>query len=210
MTKAKTTLVVTLAVAAAFSYRLAAQSASRFIQPDPIDFEEHAGWTSMFDGSTLKGWDGSSDVWHVENGAITGESSPEKPAGTTYVVWQGGELKNFELKAEVKLEGTGANSGIQYRSARTTQTQGDRFQIHDSQNGISRATRRISITPTATAGSYMSKARRVELSPGAGRWSGQSKVKSRGYWARWVIRMCSRASSKLAIGTKCRWSRAAT
>jgi len=133
ITKSKTVLVVTLAVAAAWSYRLAAQQAapqapksggSRFIQPDPIDFNDHAGWTSMFDGSTLKGWDGSSDVWRVENGAITAESSPEKPAGTTYVIWQGGELKNFELKAEVKLEGSGANSGIQYRSARTTRTQG--------------------------------------------------------------------------------------
>jgi len=131
--KTRTALVVILAVAAAWSYRLAAQQAappapksggSRFIQPDPIDFNDHAGWTSMFDGSTLKGWDGSGDVWRVENGAITGESSPEKPAGTTYVIWQGGEFKNFELKAEVKLEGSGANSGIQYRSTRTTQTQG--------------------------------------------------------------------------------------
>jgi len=133
ITKTKTVLVATLAFAAVWSYRLAAQQAaspaprssgSRFTQPDPIDFEDRAGWTSMFDGSTLKGWDGSSEVWHVENGAITGESSPEKPSGTTYVIWQGGEPRNFELKAEIKLEGGGANSGIQYRSARATQPQG--------------------------------------------------------------------------------------
>jgi hypothetical protein len=133
ITKTKTALVVTLAVAAASSYRLAAQQAappaprsggSRFTQPEPIDFEDHAGWTSMFDGSTLKGWDGSSEVWRVENGAITGVSTPEKPSGTTYVIWQGGEPKNFELKAEGKLEGGGANSGIQYRSARAMQPQG--------------------------------------------------------------------------------------
>jgi 3-keto-disaccharide hydrolase len=96
----------------------------RFTQPEPIDFDNHSGWTSMFDGSTLKGWDGSSVVWRVENGAIVGESKPEKPAGTTYIIWEGGEPKNFELKTEVKLEGAGANSGIQYRSARTTQVQG--------------------------------------------------------------------------------------
>jgi len=47
-----------------------------------------------------------------------GESSPDKPAGTTYVIWQGGEPRDFELKAEIKLEGNNANSGIQYRSAR--------------------------------------------------------------------------------------------
>jgi len=124
-TKTKTAFAVALAVWAVWSYRLAAQpGGSRFTQPDPIDFEDHAGWTSMFDGSTLKGWDGSSEVWRVENGAITGESKPEKPSGTTYVIWLGGEPKNFELKAEIKLEGEGANSGIQYRSSRATQPQG--------------------------------------------------------------------------------------
>lgn len=91
---------------------------SGFTQPEPIDFEDHAGWQSIFDGATLKNWDGSTDVWRVENGAIVGESSPEKPAGTTYVIWQGGEPKNFELKAEIKLDGEGTNSGIQYRSSR--------------------------------------------------------------------------------------------
>ena len=96
---------------------------TRFSQPDPIDFDDHAGWQSMFDGATLKGWDGSSDVWRVESGAIVGESSPEKPAGTTYIIWQGGEPKNFELKAEIKLEGNTANSGIQYRSARVAPAQ---------------------------------------------------------------------------------------
>lgn len=96
---------------------------TRFSQPDPIDFDDHAGWQSMFDGATLKGWDGSPDVWRVEGGAIVGESSPEKPAGTTYIIWQGGEPKNFELKAEIKLEGSNANSGIQYRSARVSPAQ---------------------------------------------------------------------------------------
>jgi hypothetical protein len=96
---------------------------SRFTQPDPIAFDDHAGWTSLFDGSTLNGWDGSPDVWRVENGAIVGESSPQHPSGTTYVLWTGGEPKDFELKAEVKLEGANANSGIQYRSARVAASQ---------------------------------------------------------------------------------------
>ena len=26
-----------------------------FSQPDPIDFNDHEGWTSLFDGTTLKG-----------------------------------------------------------------------------------------------------------------------------------------------------------
>jgi len=95
----------------------------RFTQPDPIDFNDHAGWQSMFDGSTLKDWDGSPEVWRVEDGGIVGESTTEKPAGTTYIIWRGGSPKDFELKVEIKLEGNSANSGIQYRSSHAEASQ---------------------------------------------------------------------------------------
>jgi hypothetical protein len=87
-----------------------------FVQPEPIDFNDHEGWTQIFDGKTLTNWDGDADVWHVEDGAIVGESSPEHPSGTTNILWRGGEPANFELKLEMKLEGSGANGGVQYRS----------------------------------------------------------------------------------------------
>jgi hypothetical protein len=84
-----------------------------FRQPDPIDFQEHEGWTSLFDGKTLNGWSGDNN-WKVEDGAITIESSCERPTGTVYLVWQGGEAADFELKLEMK--GTGnINGGVQYR-----------------------------------------------------------------------------------------------
>jgi hypothetical protein len=88
-----------------------------FSQPDPINFDDHTGWTQIFDGKTLNGWDGPTDIWHVEDGAIVGVSTPEHPAGSTNIIWRGGEPANFELKLEIKLEGTGANGGIQYRSS---------------------------------------------------------------------------------------------
>jgi 3-keto-disaccharide hydrolase len=87
-----------------------------FTQPDPIDFSDTTGWKSMFDGETLKGWDGNTGIWHVENGAIVAESTCEKPTGTTYLIWQGGQPGDFEIKAELRGEGAGINSGIQYRS----------------------------------------------------------------------------------------------
>jgi hypothetical protein len=90
--------------------------AFHFVQPEPINFDDHEGWTQIFDGKTLKDWDGDTDVWHVEDGAIVGESSPEHPSGTTNIIWRGGEPANFELKLEMKLEGNGANGGVQYRS----------------------------------------------------------------------------------------------
>jgi hypothetical protein len=59
-----------------------------FRQPDPYDFDEHEGWTSLFDGKTLNGWSGDSN-WKVEDGAIVVEPSCEHPTGTIYLVWQG-------------------------------------------------------------------------------------------------------------------------
>jgi 3-keto-disaccharide hydrolase len=90
--------------------------AFHFVQPEPINFDDHVGWTQIFDGKTMNGWDGDAEVWHVEDGAIVGESSPERPSGTTNIIWRGGEPANFELKLEMKLEGNGANGGVQYRS----------------------------------------------------------------------------------------------
>ena len=37
---------------------------------DADRFQRSRGMGSMFDGATLKGWDGPTDLWHVENGAI--------------------------------------------------------------------------------------------------------------------------------------------
>ncbi len=90
---------------------------SGFTQPEPIAFNDHRGWTSMFDGSTLHGWDGDKAYWRVEDGAITVESTCEKPTGTIYLIWQGGEPGDFEMKLEMRGEGANVNSGVQYRSA---------------------------------------------------------------------------------------------
>jgi hypothetical protein len=85
-----------------------------FTHPEPVDFANHEGWTSLWDGQTLKGWSGDSN-WKVENGNILIESTCEKPTGTIYLVWQGGEPSDFELKLEMKGDGN-INGGIQYRS----------------------------------------------------------------------------------------------
>ena len=98
---------------------------SRYVDPTPIDFDDHVGWQQMFDGSTLKGWDGPTDLWHVENGAIVVRSKAEPPTGPTYLIWQGGEPKDFELKFELKLDGAGANSGVQFRAVRLGEVAGN-------------------------------------------------------------------------------------
>jgi len=95
-----------------------------FTQPEPIAFDDHDGWKSIFNGTSIKDWDGNPEFWRLEGGAIVGESTREKPSGTTYIIWKSGTVGNFELKAEMKLEGAGLNSGIQYRSTVVPQPQG--------------------------------------------------------------------------------------
>src|SRR5437762_12709263 len=46
-----------------------------FSQPDPIDFSDNTAWKPMFDGESLKGWDGNTQIWRVENGAIVTEAT---------------------------------------------------------------------------------------------------------------------------------------
>ena len=71
---------------------------------------------SLFNGEDLSGWDGNPELWTVENGAITGKTKgPEHLKNNEFLIWKGGEVKNFELKATVKVTGEN-NSGIQYRS----------------------------------------------------------------------------------------------
>jgi hypothetical protein len=88
-----------------------------FTHPEPIAFEDHAGWQSIFDG-TLKNWDGDTTVWRVENNELIAEGTPQKPLPNpqTHLIWRGGRVKDFELKLEARLDGPGTNSGIQYRS----------------------------------------------------------------------------------------------
>ena len=86
-----------------------------FTQPDPLNFAAHEGYIPLFDGVSLKGWDGNPKFWRAEGGAIVGESTPQNPSGNTYLVYRDVEAKDFTLKFEIKVEGSGG-SGFQYRS----------------------------------------------------------------------------------------------
>ena len=75
-----------------------------------------AGFTPIFNGKDLTGWDGKPGWWKVEDGALTAESTPEKPCKEcNYLIWRGGQPADFELMADFRLSGAG-NSGIQLRS----------------------------------------------------------------------------------------------
>ena len=83
---------------------------------DPLVADDRTGFEPIFDGTTLKGWDGDKAFWRVENGTVVGQSSPDNAVKqNTFLIWRGGEPKNFELKVQFRLDST--NSGIQIRSA---------------------------------------------------------------------------------------------
>ena len=91
-------LVAALMIASALA---AAPPAGRFV---PI-----------FDGVSLKGWEGDPRLWSVEDGAIVGRTSADDPIPhNSFLVWRQGTVDNFELRFEYMIDG--GNSGVQYRS----------------------------------------------------------------------------------------------
>ena len=119
-------IVVVLATAAALVVVIAAQTpgqdgrgrGGRGQGPrgaDPLVLDDHAGFQAIFDGTSLKGWDGDPSFWRAENGVIVGQSTEQNPIKqNTFLIWRGGEPADFELKVEFRVDAT--NSGVQFRS----------------------------------------------------------------------------------------------
>ena len=69
-------------------------------------------WISLFDGTSLDGWETvgkEGSVWKVEDGALSGSG----PA--SMLVCTKGPYKNFRYRAEVKIS-DGGNSGLYFRT----------------------------------------------------------------------------------------------
>lgn len=79
---------------------------------------QETGFSPMFNGSSLAGWDCDSDFWRVESGSIVGETKIDhQPTQNTFCIWKGGQPGDFDLRLEYRLTGVNdGNSGIQYRS----------------------------------------------------------------------------------------------
>jgi type 1 glutamine amidotransferase len=83
------------------------------------------GFVSLFDGKTLNGWEGNRNIWSVQNGTITGQTTAEtKLEENNFLIWKD-QVENFELRLKFRLEN--GNSGIYYRAQKrpTGQTEGD-------------------------------------------------------------------------------------
>lgn len=77
--------------------------------------------TQLFNGKDLTGWEGDPKFWSVQDGALTGKSTPDNPVPhNTFLIWKGGQPSDFTLTLKFKMTPGDAkkytNSGIQYRS----------------------------------------------------------------------------------------------
>lgn len=80
------------------------------------DKQSEKGFKKIFDGKSLKGWEGDPVYWRVENGALVGEITPETILKrNTFIIYRDAQPADFELKAEFKISKAG-NTGINYRS----------------------------------------------------------------------------------------------
>jgi len=84
---------------------------------------EEEGFVSLFNGKDLTGWSADPAYWRVEDGALVGATTADKPLtkGNTFAIWEGSadvprSLANFELRLRYRFDIDANNSGIQIRS----------------------------------------------------------------------------------------------
>ncbi len=115
-TRASVAKAAAMLVAAALAGLTVAMAAGKPVE-SPAAKPDADGFVSIFNGKDLTGWDAKPDCWYVEDGAMTAQSTAEKPCKKcNYIIWTGGKPGDFELRARFKL--VGGNSGIQFRSER--------------------------------------------------------------------------------------------
>jgi len=84
-----------------------------------FEYSDYTGFTKIWDGQTLNGWNGETDAWTIQDDAIQMDTA-RKP-GQHHIHFTGLPgvspiLRDFDLKVEFKASEGGFNGGIQYRS----------------------------------------------------------------------------------------------
>lgn len=112
-------------LAALFAVLLLAGAAFAADEVKPTAPAEPKDMTALFNGKDLTGWEGDTRLWSFKDGVVRGETTKENPAfGNTFLIWKGGELKDFELRLSFRINS--GNSGIQYRSKHMPFKEGDK------------------------------------------------------------------------------------
>ena len=81
------------------------------------EFQPEPGFTLLFDGQTLKDWEGDTKIFRVEQGEIVAGSLEKRIPRNEFLCTEA-EYGDFELRFQAKLLGEGKNAGVQFRSRR--------------------------------------------------------------------------------------------
>lgn len=91
--------------------------ASRPVVTGPLPKFNLDGFTKIFDGESLDGWDGDPTYWSVQDGKLVGTVTPETLLKkNSWILWRGGIARDFELVLDYRVSAQG-NSGVGYRLA---------------------------------------------------------------------------------------------
>lgn len=74
---------------------------------------DEPGFTPLFNGKDLSGWDGDFDLWKADDGMIVGDSQGIKH---NQFLKTKRSFEDFELRLEFRLKDGVGNSGVQFRS----------------------------------------------------------------------------------------------
>ena len=107
--RSKTLLPIALLLTAALGVTARQADAAAITGDEP-------GSSASSTSERCNGWEGDPTYWRVENGALVGEVTPATLLKrNSFIVWRGGETRDFELKLEFRVSAQG-NSGVNYRS----------------------------------------------------------------------------------------------
>ena len=88
-----------------------------FVSVTVADDATEPGFVALFDGETLRGWNGDDRWFRVVDGVIVAGSESE-PIPHNYFLCTDETFGDFELRLDIKLIGEGENAGVQFRSRR--------------------------------------------------------------------------------------------
>lgn len=77
--------------------------------------EKKEGFKLLFDGKSLRGWEGDPDLWSVQNGELVGTTDKKEIKMNTFLISLK-EYGDFELRLDMKIRN--GNSGVQFRSTK--------------------------------------------------------------------------------------------
>src|SRR5215510_5335025 len=69
----------------------------------PVAYDYYTGYVKLWDGQTFNGWEGETDVWSIENGALHADTTKTPGQHHIHYTGPGAVMRDFDLKVEVKL-----------------------------------------------------------------------------------------------------------